>query len=149
MRNLLPIKRNRDLTLFGEFGLGGIFEDFFKTSFPSSLFSHPVVPALDVYEKANKVIVKTELPGVKPEEVDLSVDGDLLIIRGEKKRENEVKEGDYHRTERSYGSFQRAVKLPSGVKADEAKATYKNGVLEIELEKSQEDRKKKIKIDVK
>ena len=149
MRNLLPIRRNRDLSLFGEFDLDRIFEDFFKKPFQLSLFSREIVPLVDLYEKGNKVIVRAELPGIKPEEVDLSVDGNLLTIRGEKKQENEVKEKDYYRLERSYGSFQRTVELPAQVKADEARATYKDGVLEIELTKTEEAKKKKIKINVK
>lgn len=149
MRNLLPIRRNRDLSLFGEFDLDRIFEDFFRRPFALSLFSREIVPLVDLYEKGNKVIVRAELPGIKPEEVDLSVDGNLLTIRGEKKQENEVKEKDYYRFERSYGSFQRTVELPAQVKADEAKATYKDGVLEIELTKTEEVKKKKIKINIK
>jgi len=149
MRNLLPIRRNRDLSLFGEFDLDRIFEDFFRRPFALSLFSREIVPLVDLYEKGNKVIVRAELPGIKPEEVDLSVDGNLLTIRGEKKQENEVKEKDYYRFERSYGSFQRTVELPAQVKADEAKAAYKDGVLEIELTKTEEVKKKKIKINIK
>ena len=148
MRNLLPIRRNRDLGLFGELDLDRIFEDFFRRPFTLSLFSREIVPLVDLYEKNNKIEVKAELPGIKPEEVDLSVDGNLLTIRGEKRQENEVKEKDYYRLERSYGSFQRTVELPAAVKANEAKATYKNGVLEIELPKTEEEKKKKVKIDV-
>ena len=148
MRNLIPIGKKGDLGFLGEFELDRIFEDFFKRSFPVKIFSKDIVPLIDVYEKDNRVIVKAELAGMKPEEVDISVDGNLLTISGEKKQENEVKEKDYYRLERSYGSFQRAVELPTGIKADQAKASYKNGILQIELPKSEDSRKKKIKIEV-
>lgn len=148
MRNL-PIRKDRGLRLFGEWDLDSIFEDFFRRPILLDPLSRDIVPRIDLYEKDNKVIVKAELPGVEPEKVDLSVDGNLLTIRGEKKQENEVKEKDYYRLERSYGSFERAVELPAAVNADETKATYRKGVLEIELPKVEEEKKKKIRINVK
>ena len=106
------------------------------------------VPAVDIYEKGDKITVRAELPGAKSEELNVSVDNGFLTISGEKKQENEVKEKDYYRLETAYGRFERTVRLPESVKAEGAKAAYKNGVLKIELAKSEEAKKKQIKVDV-
>ncbi len=147
MRNL-PMRGNRHLGFLAEFDPDRIFEDFFREPFSLDLFSRDVFPPIDLYEKDNKVVVKAEIPGIEPEKLDLSVDGNLLTIRGEKKQENEVKEKDHYRLERSYGSFERTVELPATVSADQAKASYVKGVLRVELPKVEEEKKKKIKVDV-
>jgi HSP20 family protein len=148
MKNLIPIRRNRSPVLFGGFDLDRFFEDFFERPFSGGFFSGETIP-LDLYEKDNKVVVKAELPGINPEELELSVEGDILFIRAEKKHENEVKEKDCYRLERSYGAFQRAVGLPYKVKGEEATATYKKGVLEVHLPKTEQEKKNTIKINVK
>jgi len=147
MRNLL-IKKDRYMPFFGGFDMERVFDSFFERPFHFNLFSEDRVPLVDLYEKDNKVIVKAELPGIKPEEAEILVDGNLLTIRGEKKQEKEEKKKDYYRLERCYGSFQRIIELPASVNADQAKATYKDGVLELELPKAEEEKKKKIKINV-
>ncbi|MBI4550297.1 MAG: Hsp20/alpha crystallin family protein, partial [Candidatus Omnitrophica bacterium] len=95
-------------------------------------------PAVDVYETKDHVIVKADLPGMEKDEIQVSVQGDTLIIKGEKKQEKEHKEEDYVRTERAYGSFYRALALPESVDSDKVKAAYKNGVLELTLPKKEE-----------
>jgi HSP20 family protein len=102
------------------------------------------MPAVDVFEKDDKFIVKAELPGMKEEDIDVSVVGDRLSIKGEKKTETEVKEQDYYRSERSYGSFYRSIPLPSSVEADKIEASFENGVLEVALPKSAKVKPKKI-----
>ena len=87
--------------------------------------------------------------GMKKDEIDVSVHGDTLIIKGEKKQEKEIKESDFVRTERYYGSFNRAIRLPSEVQADKVNAAYKNGVLELVLPKKEESKPKQLKIDIK
>ena len=106
-------------------------------------------PALDVYDSKNDIIVKADIPGMKKDEIDISVHGDTLVIKGEKKQEKEIKEKDFVRTERFYGSFNRAMHLPSSVEADKVSASYKNGVLELVLPKKEEDKPKQLKIDIK
>lgn len=92
-------------------------------------------PRCDVYEQNGQIVVKAELPGVKKEDIEVSlVEGDL-VIRGERKAESEVKEEDYYRMERSYGSFYRRLALPADVKADEIQARYQDGVLEVRIPK--------------
>lgn len=106
------------------------------------------MPALDVYEEKDEVIVKADLPGLSKEDVDVNLSGKTLTIKGEKKQEEEVKEKDYYRRERSYGSFVRSVELPAEVKPEEIKATFKDGVIEVRLPKTEEAKKKTITVKV-
>jgi HSP20 family protein len=92
--------------------------------------------------------VKAEVPGLEPKDIDISLSDGLLTIKGEKKQEREEKEENYHLVERSYGSFARSIRLPNEVQSDKIDASYKNGVLKIVLPKSEEAKKKEIKIKV-
>ena len=105
-------------------------------------------PSLDVTETKNDILVKAEIPGMDPKDIDISLNNDILTIKGEKKQEKEEKEENYHLIERSYGKFVRSVKLPGEVKSDKINASYKNGVLNITLPKSEEAKKKEVKIKV-
>jgi HSP20 family protein len=107
------------------------------------------MPAVDVFEKEDRFVVKAELPGMKEEDIDVSVVGDTLSIRGEKKTETEVKEEDYYRCERSYGSFYRSIPLPSNVDANKIEASFEDGVLEVALPKSAKVKPKKIAVSAK
>lgn len=105
-------------------------------------------PSLDVSETKNEIVVKAEVPGMDPKDIDVSISDGVLSIRGERRQEKEEKEEDYHLVERSYGSFARSIALPKEVKHDKISASYKNGVLKIVLPKSEEAKKKEIKIKV-
>ena len=105
--------------------------------------------AIDMYETKDDVVVKAALPGIKPEQVEVTITGDTLTIRGESKEENEVKEENYVRKERRFGSFSRCVTLPSGLKADKADATFENGVLTLKIPKTEESKPKTIKVKTK
>jgi len=105
--------------------------------------------ALDVFESGDDVTVHASIPGVKPEDIDISVTGDVLTIKGETKEEKEEKEGDYHLRERRYGVFQRSISLPTLVQADKASADFENGVLKLTLPKVEEVKPKSIKIKAK
>jgi HSP20 family protein len=105
--------------------------------------------ALDVHESDDDVTVKASIPGVKPEDIDISVTGDTLTIKGETHQEKEVKEGSYHLRERRYGAFQRSISLPTLVKADKAEAEFERGVLTLTLPKVEEVKPKSIKIKAK
>ena len=107
------------------------------------------MPAVDVFEKEDKFVVKAELPGIKEEDIHVSVVGDTLSIRGEKKTETEVKEEDYYRSERSYGSFCRSIPLPSNVDANKIEASFEDGVLEVALPKSTKVKPKRIAVSAK
>jgi len=106
------------------------------------------LPSLDVAETKNEIVVKAEVPGLEPKDIDISLSDGLLTINGEKKQEREEKEENYHLVERSYGSFARSIRLPNEVQSDKINASYKNGVLKIVLPKSEEAKKKEIKIKV-
>lgn len=106
-------------------------------------------PAMDVYDSKDNIIVKVDIPGMKKEDIDVSVHGKTLVIKGEKKEARDVKEEGYVRTERFYGSFNRAVTLPAAVDATKVQAGYKNGVLELTLPKKEESKPKQLKVNVK
>jgi len=128
------------------------FDEVFGRQFlPSVLRRLPTeqmtwTPALDIFEKGDKFVVKAEIPGMKEDDIHVSVEGDMLTIRGEKKTESEVKEEDYYRSERSYGSFFRSVALPSTVDAGKIEADYEDGVLEVTLSKKPEVKPKKVTV---
>jgi HSP20 family protein len=92
------------------------------------------------------VVVKASLPGVKPEDVDITISGDTLTIKGETKTEEEVKREDYLYQERRYGSFSRTIALPSSLQTDKAEATFENGVLTLTIPKIEEVKPKTIKV---
>ncbi len=106
------------------------------------------LPSLDVAETKDEIVVKAEVPGMDPKDIDISLSDGLLTIKGEKKQEREEKEEDYHLVERSYGTFTRSIRLPKEVRRDKISASYKNGVLKVTLPKSEEAKQKEIKIKV-
>ena len=103
-------------------------------------------PAIDMYQTDNEVVVKAALPGLKPDEVQIHVNNDILTIRGEMKHEDERKDQSWHIRERGWGAFERSVTLPSGVVADRANADFENGILTITLPKSEKAKPKTITI---
>lgn len=105
-------------------------------------------PAIDLYENADTVTVKVELPGMKKEEIDVSLHDGVLSISGERKSEKNHKDAQTHRSERFVGVFQRSITLPTAVKADQTKAEYKEGILTITLPKAEEAKRKQIEINV-
>ncbi len=133
--------------------LQGEMERFWE-GWPSLRFWRPLrllereewLPAVDVYQKDGMVHVEAELPGMTEKDIEITVAEDTLTVSGEHKEEKEVKEEDYYRCERSYGHFLRQVALPAGVDADNAKASFKDGVLHVELPVKEAAKKKKIEI---
>lgn len=108
---------------------------FHWPAFRAHKFFQPVgwLPEIDVFEKDNRLFTKVDLPGLKKEDVKVEVSDGQLVISGERKSEAEEKKEQYYRCEREYGSFYRAVPLPDGVKADDVKATFADGVLEVSV----------------
>jgi HSP20 family protein len=106
------------------------------------------VPAIDVYEDKDNVFVRAELPGMKKDEIDISLHEGVLTLSGERKLENEYEKADSHRTERFVGRFQRSVTLPAPVEAGKVRATYKDGVLAVTLPKAEEAKPKQITVNV-
>jgi HSP20 family protein len=105
-------------------------------------------PAVDIFEKDGNIVLKAELPGLDPKDVDIRVENNVLSLRGERKFENEVQQESYHRVERSYGTFSRSFTLPSVVDTGNIKAEYRDGVLRVTLPKREEAKPRQIQIDV-
>jgi len=131
-----------------------IFEDFFGRVPERRLAETPGeiaqwTPDLDLAETDNEYIVKADLPGLKQDQIKISLRDNLLTVKGERKSEKEEKGKNYHRIERSFGAFARTITLPGKVQGDKVKASYKDGVLEITLPKSEESKSKEISIEVK
>jgi len=126
-----------------------LFETFAKGTDTQSLAEGTWAPSVDIYENKDSIIIDAELPGMDQKDISVTVNDNVLTIKGERKQEKEVKEENYHRVERSYGSFTRSFNLPVGVKADAIKANYKDGVLKVMLPKAEEAKPKQISIDVK
>ncbi len=107
------------------------------------------IPAMDVYQTKDDVVVETPLPGVDPERVNISIENDVLTVESEVEKKNEVDERNYYRQEVRYSSFHRSVALPTAVKGDKAKATYDKGVLKIVIPKEERAKPKTVKVEVK
>lgn len=105
-------------------------------------------PAVDLYEQKDEIIVKAELPGLTKDDIEVNISDKLLTIKGEKKKEDEVKEEDYYRSERAYGAFVRSVELPAEVTLEKVKAAFTNGVLEIRLPKSEQAKQKEFRVRI-
>lgn len=141
-RELVEIQRNLD--------------ELFRRTFPSLERSLPVtsyrgewVPALDVVQKEGELLVRAELPGVDPEQVEVTVTGDQLTIKGERKEQVEVEKENWLRREFRYGAFERCLTLPPEADTDNIKATYRNGILEISIPYQPKGKPRKLTIDVK
>jgi HSP20 family protein len=117
-----------------------------RWSMPAALEISP--PAVDLYEEKDEIVVKAELPGMDKDNIEVNLSDHSLTIKGEKKKEEETKEENYYKSERSYGSFVRSIELPIEVQSDKVKATFKNGVLEVRLPKSEQAKAKEIKVKV-
>lgn len=105
-------------------------------------------PAVDIYETEQDIVVKAELPEVHQKDIEVRLENNTLTLKGERKFERETQQENYHRVERSYGSFSRSFTLPSTVDQEKIKAEYKDGILKIMLPKKEEVKPKQIKVDV-
>jgi HSP20 family protein len=129
--------QNRVNSLFRDFNEGG-----------DSPLTASFVPAVDIYEDAEKVTLKLEVPGIEQKDLDVRVENNTLTVKGERKFEKEEKEENFHRIERRYGSFHRAFTLPTTVDTENVQAHYNAGVLKLELKKKAEAQPKQIKVNV-
>ncbi|HLC21294.1 MAG TPA: Hsp20/alpha crystallin family protein [Candidatus Methylomirabilis sp.] len=106
-------------------------------------------PAVDIFETADSIVMKAELPGVSRDNIDIQVRDNTLTLKGERKFEREVKDENYLRIERSYGAFHRAFGLATVIQQDQIKAVFKDGVLEVTMPKAEEAKPKQVKVEVK
>ena len=146
MSNLTRWKPVREMMTLRE-AMDRLFDDAFTR--PLSLSGVSSMPAIDMYQTGDDVVVKASLPGLKAEDVDITVTGETLTLRGEYKQENEQKETSYHIREVRTGSFERSILLPTDVKADKAKADFENGILTITMPIAEEVKPKSISIKAK
>ncbi len=143
----LPELRRRSREEGAPMSIADLMEDFWRGSFaPESSARTMGYPALDIAENEDSVTVTAEVPGMKSEDIDVTLERGVLTIKGEKKFEDERKEENFHRIERSYGAFQRVVQLPTDVDEDKVTANYKDGVLTLSMPKSPAAKKRKIEI---
>jgi HSP20 family protein len=117
-----------------------------STGYPSYLRSAPSFPALNIWSNEDELIITAEVPGINPEDLDISVVGDNLTLKGERKAEEMDENARYHRQERGYGSFSRTVQLPFPVDIDKVDANFTNGVLEITMPRAEADKPRKIAV---
>jgi HSP20 family protein len=103
-------------------------------------------PSVDIYENKDQIVLEAELPGMKREDFELTIENNVLTLRGERRFEKKEEQDNYHRVERAYGTFTRSFTLPQTVSAENATAEYKNGVLRVVLQKREEVKARRIEI---
>jgi len=146
MSNLIRWEPVREMMSLRE-AMDQLFNDAFTR--PVSMSGGSVIPAIDLYQNNDAVIVKAALPGLKADDVQISVTADVLTLRGEFKQENEQKDTTYHIREQRFGSFERSIMLPSDVQTDKSKADFENGILTVTLPKAESVKPKTITIKAK
>jgi HSP20 family protein len=146
MLNLTPWRERRELDHFRS-EMDSLLDRFFDLApFSRLRGTSDWLPAVDVSETDKEVVVQAEIPGMEAKDIDISLNGRILTIKGEKKQVKEEKEKNYHRTERRYGSFSRSFELPADVDTNKVEAKYKDGVLRLSLAKTKEQSLKKIEV---
>jgi HSP20 family protein len=145
---LVPWKPFREISTLRK-EMDNLLNRFFGKSSLAEAFGGEWSPTMDVSETASSIVVKAELPGLEVKDIDVSMSGDVLTIKGEKRKEQEEKDEHHHYSERYYGSFQRSFRLPTTIQSDKIEASFEKGILKITLPKTEEAKKKEIKIKVK
>ena len=146
MNTITRRDQSRGLTLQDE--VNRLFEDNFTRERSGHADLATWAPPVDIYETENELVVKAELPDFQDKDIDVRITNNTLTIRGERKFEKDVKEENYLRIERAYGSFMRSFSLPNTVSSENIRADYRNGVLTLHLAKREESKPKQIKISV-
>jgi len=146
MSNLIRFEPMREMVSLRE-AMDRLFNDAFTPSLNTA--SGWQVPAVDLYQTDDEIVVKATLPGLNSDDVQISITGDMLTLKGEFKQEEEKKERAYHLREQRYGAFERTFALPTDVIADKAKAEFDNGILTITLPKAEEVKPKMITVKAK
>ena len=155
-KEIVKVQPSRALSPFEE--MERRIEDFFRR--PFSLFGPSWLPRLrmpefeetsptvDIFEEGHDIVMKAELPGMKKEDIEVNITDDIITLSGEKKKEEKIEKKNYHRLERSYGSFVRSFRLPTEVQTEQVKAQFKDGILEIRVPKTEEAKKKEKKVQI-
>jgi len=146
MNSLIPWGESGEMTRFRR-EMDRLFDRFFEAwPFKLPAEGREWAPVVDVSETAKDILVKAEIPGMDPKEIDVSVQGDVLTLRGEREKEQEERGENFHRVERRYGAFSRSIRLPAEVDVGKVNANYKDGVLKINLPKTKGAAVKKIEV---
>ena len=148
MSNLIRWEPSRDFMTLRE-AMNHLFDDAFTRPFSLSMRDGWSAPAIDMYQTDDDIVVKASIPGFKAEDVQISVTGEILTLRGEMKHEEENKDKSWHVREQRWGSFERSIALPTEVVADQAKAEFENGILIVTLPKAEEVKPKTITVKAK
>lgn len=143
MSNLTRWEPVREMMTLRE-AMDRLFDDAFTR--PLSPSGVSLAPALDLYQTNDDVVLKAALPGIKPEDVQITVTSDVLTLRGETRQENDAEEAAYQIRERRFGLFERSVMLPTEVQTEKARADFENGVLTISLPKAEAVKPKTVTI---
>jgi len=146
MSNLIRWEPAREMMSLRD-AMDRLFDDAFTR--PLSIKDAWSVPAIDMYQTDDEIVVKAALPGIKSDEVQINITGEVLTLKGEVKQNEEKKEKAWHIREQRYGSFERSVVLPTDVVADKAKAEFENGILTITLPKADEVKPRTITVKAK
>ena len=145
MSNLIRWEPAREMITLRE-AMDRLFDDAFTSPLSMRSGWSMSTPAIDMYHTDNEVVVKASIPGIKAEEVQINITGDVLTLKGEVKQEEERQDKAWHIREQRFGSFERSVALPTAVKTDKAEAVFENGVLTITLPKADEVKPRTISI---
>ena len=148
MSNLTRWEPAREMMTLRE-AMDRLFDDAFTRPLSVRDGWTMVSPAIDMYQTDNEVVVKASIPGLKAEDVQINVSGDVLTLKGEVKQEEERKDKAWHIREHRFGSFERSIALPTDVKSDKAEAMFENGILTITLPKADEVKPRTINIKAK
>jgi HSP20 family protein len=149
LMDLVPWKPFREELISFRKEMDRLWNRAFGESSLGRAFGTDWQPSADIAETAESITVKAELPGLEPKDIEVTLSGDLLTIKGEKKKEEDKKDEKYHCSERFHGTFERSFRLPAGVKLDKVEAKFDKGVLTITLPKTEEAKTKEIKVQVK
>ena len=139
---------DRDMERVMEDFFGRRMIPWFAERWPRTPEMELTAPAVDLYEEKDDIVVKAELPGMEKDKIEVNLADHTLTIKGEKKTEEEVKKENYYRSERFHGSFLRTLELPKDVHGDKVKASFKDGILEVRLPKTEEAKRKEVKVKV-
>ncbi len=145
MAGLIPWRGRNEVQRFRR-EIDRLFDDFFTGSPFRSFEKGDWMPAVDMSEDEKKIVVHAEIPGMDAKDIDISLNGKVLTMNGERQQEQEEKEKNYHRIERKYGLFSRSVELPADVDGNKAKATYKEGVITLNFHETEEQSVKRIEV---
>jgi HSP20 family protein len=128
--------------------MNSLFQDFSRNGENESVTTAGFAPPVDIYEDEHKLVLKVEIPGVRPEDLDVRIENHTLTVKGERSFQSEGKEENFHRVERRYGSFYRSFTVPNTINPESIKADYDAGILRVELEKKPESKPRQIKVSV-